>query len=205
MTATRDHRGYWVVDAAGSVFAFGDADRHSSLRHAHRIRGIVAAPGGGYWLYTRSGNVYPSKGAPFYGSPLRRRGYRGSSITGMAATRDGKGYWLVTATGTVFAFGDAARFSPQRHSRRIRGIVASPTGGFWLYTSHGNIYPVPATPFYGSPRKAGLRGFSLTGMTATPDGHGYWVVDSRGTVRPFGDATTLPTVRHAHPIAGIAR
>jgi hypothetical protein len=204
MTVTRDHRGYWVVDAAGTVFGFGDADRRSPLRHVHRIRGIVAAPGGGYWLYTAYGNIYPTRGTAWYGSPFRRRGFRGSSITGMAASPDGKGYWVVTSTGTVFAFGDAARLSVG-HARRIRGIVAAPTGGYWLYTSHGNVYPAPGTPFYGSPRKAGFRGFSVTGMTATPDARGYWVVNSRGTVRPFGDATTLPALRHGHPITGMAR
>jgi hypothetical protein len=205
MAATRDHRGYWVVDAAGSVFAFGDAARHSPLRHAHRIRGIVAAPGGGYWLYTAYGNIYPTKGAPWYGSPYRRRGYRGSSIAGVAATRDGKGYWAVTAAGTVFAFGDAAKLSPLRHSRRILGIVAAPRGRFWMFTSHGNVYPAPGTRFYGSPRSAGFRGSSFTGMTATPDGRGYWVVGSKGAVRPYGDAISLPAVQHDHPIAGIAR
>ena len=30
------------------------------------------------------------------------------------------------------------------------------------------------------------------GMAATPDGGGYWLVDSTGTVHRFGDATVFP-------------
>ncbi|MFL5824533.1 MAG: DUF1906 domain-containing protein [Solirubrobacteraceae bacterium] len=204
MSATRDHRGYWVVSSSGKVFPFGDAARLSVLHHSNRIRGIVAAAGRGYWLYTATGSVYPSRGAAWYGSPFRR-GFRGSSITGMAATNDGKGYWVVDSAGTVFAFGDARKLAPAHRSRSIRGIVTAPRGGFWLYSSHGNVYPARGTGWFGSPHRAGYHTSSLAGMTPTPDGRGYWVVDAGGRVLPFGDAASLPAVRHAHPITGIAR
>ncbi len=75
-----------------------------------------------YWLYTAHGNVNKSLGTAWYGSPVAG-GYRGGSITGMAASADGRGYWLVTSTGTVYAYGDAARLPAPRHGNRVVGIV----------------------------------------------------------------------------------
>ena len=204
MTATRDHRGYWVVNSAGTVYPFGDASRLTHVGRAHHVRGIVAGPGGGYWLFTPYGNVYPSQRAAFYGSPYRRA-FRGSSIAGMAATRDGKGYWVVSSGGTVWAFGDAAKFPRLHHTHPIAGIVAAPGGGYWLYTASGNVYPTPGTAWYGSPHRGKFHGSAVTGMTSTPSGHGYWVVNSAGTVMPFGDAAALPAIRHSHAIRGMAR
>jgi hypothetical protein len=40
-------------------------------------------------------------------------------------------------------------------------------------------------------------------MAATPDGQGYWLVDSAGTVYQFGDAAPASPVSPAHRIAGI--
>jgi hypothetical protein len=40
-------------------------------------------------------------------------------------------------------------------------------------------------------------------MAATPDGAGYWLVTSAGTVYPYGDAARLALRHHHHPIEGI--
>ena len=203
-TATWDHRGYWVVDRAGTVFPFGDAAKSQAVHHSARIRGIVSAPHSGYWLFTSSGNVFPGPGTPWYSSPYHA-GFRGSSIVGMATTKDGRGYWLVTSTGTVYPFGDAATLPAIHSPRAIRGIVAAPASGYWLYTRHGQVYPSHGTPFYGSPHRHGFRGSTITGMSATKDGEGYWVVNSSGSVLSFGDAPKLGPIRHKHPINGMLR
>jgi hypothetical protein len=119
--ATLDGLGYWVVNRAGKVFNFGDAAALPAVRHSHRINGIVAAPGGGYWLYSPAGDIYPSQGAKSYGSPATS-GVHGSRITGVTATPDGKGYWVVDAVGDVFPYGDAARLSAIGHRHAITGI-----------------------------------------------------------------------------------
>jgi hypothetical protein len=109
MASTRDGSGYWLVDSAGHLFAFGDAvsaARDPAVPPAHPIAGIVSSPGGGYWLYTARGNVYPSSGAAWYGSPFAA-GAGDRAVAGMATTADGRGYWLVDSTGRLFDYGDA--------------------------------------------------------------------------------------------------
>jgi|GEM_PF-1235066 len=202
MAATPDGRGYWLIDAGGAAYAFGDAAPLPAPRAAHPIAGIVASPTGGYWVYTVYGNVYGTPGTPWYGSPYAS-GFRLASITGMAATPDGRGYWLVGTGGRVYAYGDASGSPWVRRPVAIRGIVASPSGGFWLYTAHGNVYGSPGTPWYGSPAASGLRLSSITGMAATPDGRGYWLVGTGGWVYPYGDAPSVPN-QTAGGIAGIA-
>ena len=202
--ATLDGLGYWEVTRAGRVFNFGDAAALPAVRHSGRIVGIVAAPGGGYWLYTPAGNVYPSQGTSWYGSPADAAA-PSSSVSGMAATPDGLGYWVVTRAGRVFNFGDAAALPAVRHSGRIVGIVAAPGGGYWLFSAGGNVYPSHGVRSYGSPASSGVHGAAITGLAATPDGQGYWVVDSAGDVFPYGDAAHLAPIRHRHAITGIFR
>jgi hypothetical protein len=203
MAATADGKGYWLVGIAGRVFAYGDAASSSAPRRARTIRGIVAAPGGGYWLYTTHGNVYSSQGTAWYGSPASG-GYRGSSIVGMAVTADGKGYWLVSATGRVFAFGDAAGYPAPRHAHPLSGIIAAPSGGYWLFTAYGNVYGSPGTAWYGSPAGAHLRQRLITGMAATSDGEGYWLVATTGRVFAYGDAPSVQPAGQHRLLAGIA-
>jgi hypothetical protein len=204
MAATADGNGYWLVGAAGRVFAYGDAAVFPSPRRPRPIKGIVAAPGGGYWLYSSHGNVYGSPGTAWYGSPTSN-GYRGSSIVGMAATADGKGYWLVSATGRLFAFGDAASYPAPRHTHPLAGIVAAPGGGYWLFTAYGNVYPSPGAGWYRSPAGDGFRGHSIMGMARTSDGNGYWLIGAAGRVYAYGDALSVqPTLVGRHRFAGIA-
>jgi hypothetical protein len=202
MAATADGKGYWLANAAGSVFVAGDAVRYPTRRHRRPISGIVAARGGGYWLFSRYGNVYPSPGVAWYGSPAAS-GLRSSPITGMAATPDGNGYWLVTATGRVFAYGDAAKLPSPRRARPVKGIVAAPGGGWWLYTAYGSVFRSAGAAWYGSPRSGGFRGSSIAGMAATPDGQGYWLIGHAGRVFAYGDAVVGSARRYAHSIAGI--
>jgi hypothetical protein len=82
-------------------------------------------------------------------------------VVAMARTPDGKGYWLLGADGGVFSFGDARFFG----SAAVGG--SGPVAG--------NL-PPPMSP---SP---------FTAMAPTPDGQGYWLVDSVGDVGAFGDA-----------------
>jgi len=203
MAATADGHGYWLVGSRGGVYPYGDAASHPAIRHAHPIVGIVAAPGGGYWLYTAYGNLYPSAGTAWFGSPSAS-GFRGSSITAMAATADGRGYWLVDSAGRVMAYGDAARYAALWHAHPIVGIVAAPGGGYWLYTAYGNVYSTPGAPWYRSPYSSGFRGSSIRGMAVTPDGNGYWLVTRGGTVFAYGDAAAFTPTPLSHLALGLA-
>jgi hypothetical protein len=184
MAATPGRRGYWLVTRYAVVDGFGNAASFPRIRVAHPVTGIVRAPDVGYWLYTADGNVYPSRGTGYYGSPANRHL---SDVTGMASLPNGPGYWLVTRTGTVYAFGRAP-VRPRIHpARPVIGIVAAPGHGYWLYTADGNVYPSRGTPYYGSPHGSGI-----VSMLATPDGHGYWLITRTGTVSAFGDAAVYP-------------
>jgi hypothetical protein len=196
MAATTDGRGYWLATSQGQVYAYGDAAELAAPHPSHPIKGIVAAPGGGYWLFTAYGNVYNVGGNGWYGSPASR-GIRTSSIVGMAPTADGRGYWLVTSSEQVYAYGDAASLTPMVNHQQIGGIVADPTGGFWLWTVGGYTPYTPGTPWYGSPHRA------VTGMTTTSDKQGYWLVTWWGGVYSYGDAAASPVPHAAHPVIGI--
>lgn len=174
----------------------------TSVPATSRATAAVLSPTPLYWLYTASGNVYPSLGTAWYGSPSASR-YHGSSVTGMAASSDGGGYWLLTTAGGVFAYGDARRLPGPRLSAPVRGIVTAPRGGYWLYSAFGNVYPARGTAWYGSPATRGFRGATITGMAATPDGRGYWLVTNTGRVYAFGDARRLSVRYGGRSVAGI--
>jgi hypothetical protein len=212
MTGSPNGRGYWLVDWTGRVFHYGDAASHSmrpALNHTDAVVGIVATPTGGYWLFTRYGNVYTSSGTPWYGSPAAHRAHE-RSIVGMTATPDGKGYWLVDSSGRVYNYGDAPRRVMRPSLPRttaIRGIVATPGGCYWLFTRYGNVYTSTGAKWYGSPAAQRAHQHSVVGMTTSSDRKGYWLANSSGRVFHFGDAPSrriVPGLSHAHPIKGIA-
>ncbi|MDQ1517269.1 MAG: hypothetical protein QOE80_3099 [Actinomycetota bacterium] len=70
------------------------------------------------------------------------------------------GYWLLGANGAVYPFGDAAPYGD------ASAALATPA------------------PTAGSPAAAGR----AVDVEPTPSGRGYWVLDNRGRVHPFGDA-----------------
>lgn len=201
MAATSDAKGYWLVDAAGRVFNYGDAAPVSAIHPAHPVIGVAAARGGGVYLLTAYGNVYDLDGAHFYGSP-RASHKRVSTITGMAVTPDRRGYWLVDQAGKVFAYGDATKVSSVTAAHPIRGVVAAHRGGIWLWTSHGNVYDLAGAPFHSSPMHQGRRVSTISGMAETADGKGYWLVKSGGRVFHYGDAEPLPTITPLHSVIG---
>jgi hypothetical protein len=203
MAPTRDGKGYWLADRGGRVFHYGDAGSSRGVKPSHPIIGMAGAPGGGLYLLSAYGNLYNLNGAPFYGSPHASRKHV-STITGMAVTVDGRGYWVVDSAGQIFSYGDATSLPAVRSSYAVRGIAAAPGGGAWVWTSHGNIYNVGGAPFYGSPYHEGYRNSSFTGLTTTRDRAGYWMVQSGGSVLPFGNAEPLPAIRPKHPIVGLA-
>ena len=73
------------------------------------------ASGNGYWLVTKTGNVYTFGDAAYYGAP----GNTGSPVTSAVRTANGGGYWILTANGTVYDYGNAGAFGePRRTVRR---------------------------------------------------------------------------------------
>jgi len=179
-------RGYLLVDAAGRVYPFGDAQFHGDLSHIKLGAAIVGAVGDssginpGYVLVGADGGVFAFGGARFFGSLAGRR--LPSPIVGMDETPDDHGYWLVDRQGRVYGFGNAkplpssapATVHPSR-SAHVVGIAANGTNGYYLAWSDGTVIgygtahfaakprPNLAAPIVHVTRAAGLSGLYLLG------------------------------------------
>jgi Domain of unknown function (DUF1906) len=172
--------------------------------HTAVVQGLAST----FWLFTAYGNVYTSSGAKFYGSPSAG-GTHEHAIVGMSSSTDNRGYRLVNSSGHVYNYGDAVRRGMHpalRHTTAIRGIVTSPTGVFWLFTRYGNVYTSNGATWYGSPSANHAHQQAIVGMTDTPGGRGYWLVNSSGRVFSYGDAPKRrmhPALRPTNAIMGI--
>ncbi len=130
-----------------------------------RAVGLAATTdGGGYWVASSTGGVYPFGDARSYGSMSGRA--LNSPIVGLAPTHSGNGYWLVASDGGIFSYGDAHFFGSTgalRLNEPIVGMAATPSGqGYWLVASDGGIFSYGDAHFFGStgsmrPERTGRR------------------------------------------------
>ncbi len=189
-TATPTGRGYWTVQADGTMAAFGDAHPFGGARVSDVVGLAATRTGNGYWLTTASGRVVTFGDAGAYGGldgrPLVR------PVVGMAATPSGKGYWMVAADGGIFTFGDAAFYGStgsMHLNQPIVGMAATPSGhGYWLVAADGGIFTFGDATFAGSMGGQALSR-PIVAMAATASGHGYWLAGADGGIFTFGDAT----------------
>ena len=170
---------------------------------------LAATPdGGGYWVASSTGGVYPFGDARSHGSMSGLA--LNSPIVGLGATPSGNGYWLVAADGGIFNFGDAGFFGSTgalRLNAPIVGLAATPSGnGYWLVASDGGIFSYGDATFRGSTGSLRLNQ-PVVGMAATPSGNGYWLVASDGGIFSYGDATfhgSTGGLRLNQPVVGMA-
>jgi L,D-peptidoglycan transpeptidase YkuD (ErfK/YbiS/YcfS/YnhG family) len=145
--------------------------------------------GGGYWVASSTGGVYPFGDAHSHGSISGLT--LNAPIIAMAATPSGNGYWLLGSDGGIFSFGDAAFWGSTgalRLNAPIVGMAPTPTGhGYWLVASDGGIFSFGDATFWGSTGALRLNA-PVVGMAPTPSGHGYWLVATDGGIFSFGDA-----------------
>ena len=216
MASTPDGKGYWLAQAGGGVFSYGDAEFYGSLPGEHvvpsaPITGIAATPDGkGYWLVGADGGVFAFGDARYFGSLPGLGVVPAGAVVGIAATPDGKGYWLVGADGGVFAFGDARYFGNGRDGVAKVALLPTPDGDGYLLTTatglaaeaHGDAESLQQGPM---PLDS-----LLSGAAGSPDGRGYWEVGTDGGVFAFGDAPYEGSLPGEHvvpkaPIVGMAR
>jgi hypothetical protein len=125
MAATPDGKGYWLVNASGRIYQFGDAGSFggTAVRTLNKpIVGMAVTPDGkGYWLVASDGGVFDYGDAAFYGSmvgqPLNQ------PIVGIASDKITGGYWLVAYDGGLFAF-HAGFWCGSAGGQGYEGIVA---------------------------------------------------------------------------------
>ena len=184
---------YWLADAQGAVWDFGNAGAFGSaagLPLNHPIIGISATKDHqGYWLVASDGGIFSYGDATFFGSTGSIA--LNKPIVGMAPTPDGKGYWMVASDGGIFSYGDATFYGSTGSlalNKPIVGMAATPDGkGYWLVASDGGIFSFGDAAFYGSTGSIHLVQ-PIVAMSPTPDGKGYWMVAADGGIFNFGDA-----------------
>jgi hypothetical protein len=100
--------------------------------------------------------------------------------------------------------GGSSSSGPSAVDGQARAAAAS-SGGYWLVSSDGNVYP------FGAPAHGSLSGRPparpITGAAATPSGEGYWLVGTDGGIFSFGDARffgSTGAMRLNKPIVGMA-
>ena len=156
--------------------------------------------GDGDWEVASDGGVFSFGDAQFDGSTGSLRLIK--PVVGIAATTDGRGYWTVASDGGVFSYGDA----------QFRGSMGERPS-----TSQWSAWPQPQTEAAtGSSQPMG--GFSArrrpvfrvhrgdasqsqpgrSGMAATQDGGGYYLVAADGGIFGFGDAPFRGSMGGAH-------
>ena len=201
-----DGTGYYEVDAAGDVAAFGAATCYGSLAGVSLNKPIVGMAvdraTGGYWLVSADGGVFAFN-APYLGSTGGVRLH--APVVGITATLDGSGYWLVASDGGVFAYN--APFQGSAGGIHLnKPIVAMGldrmTGGYWLVASDGGVFAYGA-PFEGSAGAITLNS-PVVGIAPVSDGSGYRLIASDGGVFAynapfFGSAGSL---RLDQPVIG---
>ncbi len=185
--ALDDGTGYYEVDSAGDVAAFGAATCFGDLTGKALNKPIVGMAvdrqTGGYWLVASDGGVF-SFNAPFHGSTGSLR--LNKPVVGMTANLNGTGYWLVASDGGVFSFNVPFHGSTGgiKLNQPVVGIgLDRATGGYWLVASDGGVFSFDST-FYGS--TGGIRlNKPVVGIAPVSDGSGYRLVASDGGVFDF--------------------
>ncbi|HEV2889645.1 MAG TPA: hypothetical protein VGX28_04655 [Frankiaceae bacterium] len=186
MARASDAQGYYEVNAAGNVYAYGSATFHGSPAPTSGIVGIAAKPGGGgYWLVSGNGVVYNYGTAGHFGDPRSLPLVK--PIVGITATPSGNGYWLVAGDGGVFNYGDAPLLGSMGGkvlNAPMVGMAATTSGnGYWLVASDGGVFNYGDAPFHGSMGGQALNA-PVVGIAGAPN-NGYWLVGRDGGIFAF--------------------
>ncbi len=202
--------GYWMLEADGYVYAFGDASDHGRAALAGSTTAVDIEPtpkGNGYWILDDSGQVHAFGDATGYGSA--RNLDSGERAVALASTQSGGGYWIFTTRGRVVTFGDAT------HHGDLPALGVDPVGeiidavstgnGYYMLGNEGGVFSFGSANFWGSiqqylndhleaiPATRWLNS-PIVGLVPTPSGRGYWLLGADGGVFSFGDAWFVGSV-----------
>ncbi len=206
--------GYWMLDAAGNVYAFGDAKSYGSA--AQYLTPFTPAThleptptGAGYWVVSSIGAVYAFGDAGVYGNATGL--LPGEAVISLSAVPHGDGYWLFTNRGRVIAKGAANSFGDMSKTALngpIVGSVATPTGnGYFMVASDGGIFAFGDATFRGSMGGTRLNK-PVESLVPTEDNAGYWLVASDGGIFAFGSAAfrgSMGATTLNKPVVGMVR
>lgn len=192
-------RGYWVIDADGTVYGFGDAADYDSTafgpvplvaRSGHSDNQAIAMcshpDGKGYWVLDRMGHVFHYGSADFFGE--YEVAWPGSDVwgdDGLAAwditpTYTGNGYWVIYGDGTIKGFGDATPNDEVLPWTATDIYMNSVVDDKWLIQHQGN------------------------GIAGHPHKMGFWALTGSGEVYAFGEAAHYGQLNERVYNAGMA-
>jgi hypothetical protein len=186
--------GYWMVDASGEVYRFGDAADHGDDVTALVGTGAQAVDleptpsGNGYWILDSRGRVTPHGDATDLGGIFLGTLAAGERATSLSATPTGAGYWIFTDRGRVLARGDAVHrggVADLTLNGPVLDSIATPTGdGYYMVASDGGVFAFGDATFLGSMGATRLNA-QVQSLVPDPDGTGYWLVASDGGIFAF--------------------
>jgi len=179
IVGTATAAGYWIVEQAGRVHAFGDAP---AVAFDDGPVATLAPTGGGAWVVSEEGSIKALGDAP---PPPVATGIKGVIGAAVSAAHAG---WLLTGDGDVHPLGGAAHFgSPAELGESdVVGIAATPTGsGYWVCGQHGELFGFGDASFDGSPTTDGAKVEDVIAIDSTLPG-GYVLVTAGGMILPFG-------------------
>jgi len=184
--APHSSTGYWLINAAGQVHAYG-APSYGNVATANTVVDIVeTSSGNGYWVVTNIGEVYA------YGGAIHRGSLPGlatvNNITAIEPTPSNNGYFLLGADGGIFAFGDAAyQGSPAGSlgTKTAVGMAVYDNDEYIIMSNWGEIYAYGA-PYLGNatPHPA------MVDVVADPDGAGYTMIRLDGWREEYSASTS---------------
>ncbi|HEC09535.1 MAG TPA: hypothetical protein ENI86_08205, partial [Acidimicrobiales bacterium] len=190
--------GYWLVEADGTVYAFGDAVNYGNawLKPGLTVVDIAATPTGcGYWTLRSDGLVQPFGDAPEIGSFDLNDLLPGERVASMSVTPTGTGLWAFTDRGRVLTLGDAtpkfaggiSDLTGLSLGGPIIDSVTTPSGnGYYMLGSDGGVFAFGDASYSGSLPALGVVPAQPTvGLVPDPDGSGYWLVAADGGVFAF--------------------
>lgn len=208
--ATMEINGLLYATQSGTVYPYGNATSHSTLKVNTKTTPVIAiastSDGNGYWIVTSRGHVYNFGDAKFYGSVART--VIPAPIVAFAPTADRDGYYLISAAGNVYCFGDATFLGGESRTTLptpIAKFATTPDGkGYWLVGRSGAVYHFGDASLY-SALYVNPISRRIVAIAPTGDGDGYWLVTSLGNVANYGDAGFYGSeakVRLSHDIVG---
>jgi hypothetical protein len=210
-SSARPRIGYWMVDTAGTVYAFGGVDRLGDAPTQSAVHIEPTPSQKGYWIVDASGRVFAIGDAHSFGSASSSLLPSGESVTSLSATVSGLGYWLFTDHGRVLSFGDAQFFGDLRAVKLnglVVGSVVTPTGrGYYMVARDGGVFAFGDAKFRGSMGGTHLNQ-PVVGLVPTSNSDGYWLVAGDGGVFAFGKARflgSMGSVQLSRPVIGMVR
>ena len=184
--------GYWMMDASGTTYAFGDAPALPGAAPAGTQSEAVAltsgAAGTGLWILRADGRVEALGTAAHHGEADLSVLTTDEKPSALSVLPDGSGYWVFTDRGRALSYGAASHHGDLVGLALNGPIVDSQAtisgNGYWMLGADGGVFAFGDAEFRGS-TGAMVLNEPVVGMAPDADGDGYWLVASDGGVFAF--------------------